>query len=1134
MWQRGTAGGVSGGSRSWAPAGGQGAPPGPRARLAKAQATRTVALAGAAAVALLAGGLAYGVVAAQGQRGPRARVLRPLADLHPQWPDHYNHFILTVPAPQVLVRTAAARQVKVGPRDLRASSLRAAGSHVGPRSGHVQVSSLGTAADPAANAQPAGKAGHPASRAASGTSGIPLQSAAPNAADPIVLRAGEPVSLLPSRLARYPKGTVLERDSQGNLRAVLPPGSAGPRATWGGTRPRADRATSPPKASWGAPHRATHLAPGAQAGSAQVVRSLLAIPGVHDASHVWGDRYQVATSLSRAQLARLAGVGSVVDNNLLTFSSSSAPATNDPYLADEYYIDNTGQAVLGQAGTPGASGDFAYAWARSRGAGVVVADIDTGVDLNNPDLASQVLPTSENFTVSPPNNDVQAQGTATGFYHATTVDGVLAAAAGNGTEGAGAAPEARILALKCSDDSTLSDSCIYEAGEYAISQHVTVINMSFDEQTSSDPTLASLVSDAQKAGILITASAGNSGTDNDTTPQLPAGLEATYDNIITVGATDNQDNLATYSDYGASTVDLMAPGTNVFTDYPTYTGYPNAYASGTSYSAPLVAATAALLWSADPSLSYSQVKYDILGSVQKVPGLSGKCVTGGRLDAQAALALVAEPVQWDFTGFDQVPPDQAASASISVSAQPGVLPSGVPLGYHLALVYDYQGSMYYVTNLSFDWSIAGSSPQPVTTGADGSAFIAPPGTDAANYGSSPLDISFGSSGLPPGYYGLVAYAAQVQSGGSAGPPIGNEQAVFFDVGSVPLPPPPSSTTTTAPATTTVPATTTTVPATTTTTGAGGATTTTAGATTTTAGTTTTTTPVTTVPPGTTPTVVQTTTTTTPTSTTTTAASTTTTAAGTTTTTAGTTTTTAAGTTTTTAAGATTTTTGGGTTTTTAGAGFWLTYVSPNQLPTSGGQVQVFGNNLPPNPVVEVGSQGEAVTSATSTEVDVTVGPMLAGTYSVTVYNSTQTQSASLSAALTIGSGSGTTTTTAAGTTTTTAGSGTTTTTAGTTTTSSTPTTVVGTTTTTTGATTTTSAAGTTTTTAGTTTTTALATTTTGTGGTISQPNGSVLAPVAPSDSIGTVSVGEWPAFSASQIIADSGGSPGSSVPGVDV
>jgi hypothetical protein len=1058
-----------------------------------------------------------------------------------------------------------------------------------------------------------------------GGQGVPWQSVAPNPADPIVLKAGEPVSLLPERLAHYPKGTRLERDSEGNIRAVLPPGSVltppagrghsgghpaggakegrqpstGHRASGAkaGAHTNAGRRSSSHKADKTSGHRTNghetsgsetnghktnghknnghknsddcsacdrpwhgKLPPGWEPDAKAVVASLLKVPGVRSASPVWGNRYQIATTASEQQVRSLPGVTAVVPNNLLTLSSSSLPATNDPQIGEEYYVANNGQTVEGQAGTTGASADFAYAWARSRGSGVVIADIDTGVDLGNPDLAGQILPASEDFAVSPPSRDVEANGLALGFYHATTVDGVIAGLGGNGWGGVGGAPEAKILALKCSDNTTLSDSCILAAGEYAISEGVKIINMSFGEQTSSDPALASLVSQAKTAGILVVASAGNWTSDNDSTPVLPAGYSADsvdYPNVISVGATDNQDNLALYSDYGATTVDLMAPGTDIFTDYPTYSGSSNAWVDGTSYAAPMVSATAALLWSVDPDLSYSQVKTDITSTVQTVVGLSGKCVTGGRLDAQAALQNVVEPVQFDFTGFDQVLPEQVASVSVSSIVQAGALPPGVPLGYHLELAYNYAGTMYDVADQPLAWSIGGGGAQTVHTGDDGTVFIDDAGgLTSANFASNALDLAVPSPGLPSGTYALVAYAAQ-----SASPsvPIGNPQAVFFNVGTPSATPEESSTTTTTTAAGGGATTTTTAPGgatTTTTTTAVGATTTTSSLTTvvspglpsvgssstsTTASTTTTTaaggaTTTTTAPSGTTTTTAPTTTTSA--STTTTTAPTTTTSASTTTTTAPTTTTTAGTTTTTTQA--TTTTPGSGSTTSTTSAGsFRISSVVPNQVAATGGDVSIFGTNLPSNPVVTVGGVDEAVANATSTEIDIMVGAMTAGTYTVTVYNATQSQSASLANSLTIGTTSGTTTTTAAGGTTTTSAGATTTT---TTTTSPTTTTTAagGVTTTTAGATTTTTTAGTTTTVASTTstsastTTTARVTTTTGAGGTIDLPNNLVVTSVPSGDAISTVPVGEWPAFTASQVIADTGESAGAPVPGVDV
>ena len=1130
----------------------------------------SIALAGVAVAGLLVGGMFF----RNAMDGPAGNVVtqRALAATAPRWHDGYHHFILTVAAPL----SPVAGRILVASRDQR-GDRRPAVTHsaVGapaPAPAVELTVAIKHSGKGAASAATPGAGTTSAGAAPAGQYSIPWQSVAPNPADPIVLRPGQPFSMLAKALAGFPKGTTLERDSDGNIRAVLPPG-------WhwvpgrNGNHFRHDKGAGTPKPATPKHHAqpsgpaAGTLPPGWLPDSRAVVASLLRLPDVHSASPVWGTRYQVATTLTAAQLKSVPGVKAVAANNL--FAYTSLPDTNDPQLGEEYYAANDGQSVMSQSGTNGASSNFAYAWARSRGSGVVVADIDTGVDLTNPDLAGQILSSSEDFAVSPPSSDVQADGTATGFYHATTVDGVLAGAVGNGWGGAGAAPEAKILALKCGDSDSLSDSCIYAAGEYAISQHVKIINMSFGEQTSSDPTLNSLVEDAYNAGILVTAAAGNWGTDNDTSAVLPANYASTYSNVISVGATDNQDNVPSFSDYGQNSVDLMAPGDNMFTDYPTYTGFDNAYVSGTSYAAPMVAAAAALLWSVDPNLGYTAVKNDILNTVNTTiePGLSSKCATGGVLNAEAALAQVSEPVQFSFTGFDSVQPEQAASVAVNVSAQAGSLPTGTPLGYHLELIYNYSGSMYDVEDQTLRWTMGSSGTQSVQTASNGSAFIAPSGITSTNYGSNPLDLSVTSPGLPSGTYALVVYAATAAAPSTA---IGNPQAVFFNVGQ-PSPTPAvttttssgggaASTTTTAGAgsstTTTGSGTTTTgVPDTTLGTsplpgvGGGSSTSEPTTTTTTTGGTTTSST---TVPTGTTTTTVAggTTTTTSGSGTTTTtgAGGTTTTAAGsgtTTTTVAGsgtTTTTVAGGTTTTTAGSGTTTTTASGTTTTTASgptttttASFSIDSVDPNSLPQSGGDVSIFGTNLPANPVVTVGSVDEAVSSASSTEIDVMVGAMTAGNYSVTVYNATQSQSSSLPDALTIGTpsttttSSGATTTTAAGggSTTTTAGSGTTTTTAGGTTT----TTASGTTTTTSVSTSTTTGA--TTTTAATTTTTG-STATTGPGGTVTGPDGMVLSPVSSSDPISTVPVGEWPAFTATQIIADNNASAGSPVDGVDV
>ncbi|MGC8627267.1 MAG: hypothetical protein ACP5VR_06855 [Acidimicrobiales bacterium] len=307
--------------------------------------------------------------------------------------------------------------------------------------------------------------------------------------------------------------------------------------------------------------------------------------------------------------------------------------------------------------------------------------------------------------------------------------------------------------------------------------------------------------------------------------------------------------------------------------------------------------------------------------------------------------------------------------------------------------------------------------------------------------------------------------------------------VFFDVGDQPVPPPSSTTTTTASTTTTAPTTVTTAPATTTTTAQ----------------------PTTTVPKTVAP--IETTTTTAPTTVTT--------------------------------APATTTTTAQPTTTVPKSINkgdFSLTYVTPNQLPTSGGEVQIFGNNLPVNPIVYVGNQGEPVSMSSTSEIDATVPAMQSGTYNVTVYNAAQSQSATLTDALVIGSGTNvTTTTTAPATTTTTVPK--------TVAPIETTTTTVPTTVTTAPATTTTTAQPTTTTTtiATTITTTTVATTTTtlpgfvdGPDGTIDETDGVVLVPAASGSSITSVNTGGWAAITANQVVSDNNEKPGSSVLGTDL
>ncbi len=141
------------------------------------------------------------------------------------------------------------------------------------------------------------------------------------------------------------------------------------------------------------------------------------------------------------------------------------------------------------------------------------------------------------------------------------------------------------------------------------------------------------ISRANNAGILFVAAAGNSGTNNDTQPSYPANYD--LPNVISVAAISNTGALASFSQYGASTVDIGAPGVGIWstTAYNTYSSY-----NGTSMATPHVTGAVALYKSVKPSATAAQIRNAILSSAVPTPSLSGRTVTGGRLDAFGALS----------------------------------------------------------------------------------------------------------------------------------------------------------------------------------------------------------------------------------------------------------------------------------------------------------------------------------------------------------------------------------------------------------------------------------------------------------------------------------------------------------------
>jgi subtilisin family serine protease len=229
------------------------------------------------------------------------------------------------------------------------------------------------------------------------------------------------------------------------------------------------------------------------------------------------------------------------------------------------------------------------AWPYSTGLPILVAVVDTGVELDHPGLAGHISSSGYDFV----DRDAVANDEANGIDD--DQDGEIDEGAGHGTHIAGIIilvhPDAQVLPVRVLDSDGVGDVFNVAQGiVYAVQQGAQVVNLSLGV-TSSSRVLEDAVNYALTAGVTVVASAGNRNT---TQPQYPAA----YAGVISVAATDNERFKADFSNYGPS-VSLAAPGIDI---YSTFIGGTYATWSGTSFSAALVSGQTALLLSVDPSL----------------------------------------------------------------------------------------------------------------------------------------------------------------------------------------------------------------------------------------------------------------------------------------------------------------------------------------------------------------------------------------------------------------------------------------------------------------------------------------------------------------------------------------------------
>jgi subtilisin family serine protease len=335
-----------------------------------------------------------------------------------------------------------------------------------------------------------------------------------------------------------------------------------------------------------------------------------------------------------------------------TALASQIVVPNDPSFGMQWGLQNTGQTVNGATGTPGADIDATEAWAVTTGdPAPVIVVLDSGVDLDHPDLAPNIWTNpggiggcdagTHGYNVVPkqptcdPSDDLG---------HGTHVAGIVGAVGNDGTGIAGVDWHATILPVKfISSLNKGPNGKLVKALDWILQiisegVNVRVVNDSGTwAGTAYSTAVFDRLQDLSDQGVLFVSAAGNTKVNIDNKPRYPCSYQVA--NEVCVTATDQNDALWAKSNWGPSTVDLAAPGVNIYSTLPEET---YGFISGGSMAAPLVSGAAMLALAQDPTLTASALKARLLGAVVPLPSLVGKVRTGGRLNL--CLALVGCPV----------------------------------------------------------------------------------------------------------------------------------------------------------------------------------------------------------------------------------------------------------------------------------------------------------------------------------------------------------------------------------------------------------------------------------------------------------------------------------------------------------
>ncbi len=417
----------------------------------------------------------------------------------------------------------------------------------------------------------------------------------------------------------------------------------------------------------------------------------------------------------------------------------SAGAPNDTHFATQWALQNTGQS----GGTAGADIGAMDLWDILLTApGVVIAHLDTGLNLTHPDLVGVTWINPGEIAGDGIDNDgdgfiddvngwdfTNSDNDPTDDHgHGSNVGGIIVANRNNSLGMAGVLSGVKLMVCKVVDANNVgTTSALISGVTYARQRGVPIMNLSLQNYPSST-TLSNEFNACQTAGILLCICAGNQGLNNDVIRNYPSSYPQT--NIIAVGNHDRTDVRWTGSpnpsNYGATNVDLYAPGREVLgpilgTDYSYYTG--------TSQATPFVSAVAAAIKYVNPTWKSAEIKAAIMNSVVTNANYTGKSISGGRLNALTSLSYAIRQETTNDADGDHVGNlfEYLAGTRLDDATSKPVITSNLENGYlHLKMLRITRTDAHFEVQKTVDfstWTAVGVTDFSTTSWLDGGISV---------------------------------------------------------------------------------------------------------------------------------------------------------------------------------------------------------------------------------------------------------------------------------------------------------------------------------------------------------------------------------------------------------------------------